>query len=318
MKKILFATTALIATTGMAAAELTFGGYGRFGLVYDEGADETTGAQETRIEQRFRLTVTGIAETDGGVKFEGRIRFQSDDNSNGTAQGDGPGAAGFAVSTGGLRVDVGHISDVLDSGDTVDYYGYGIGLTSFLEQNSSFYDEAFLASGFGDSDGDSRQKVKLRYSAGSFAVSASFTPEVESAGPTVAAGNGEDFQIGASYSFGDHSVGFVYGDYAEDSVDTDGFDFWVIGANGSFGDFSYSAIVGEADDADTNWGLSGAYSISAATELRAIVSGGGTNDETAYGVGFRHSLGGGVSLRGGVGRNTSTNTQADLGVIFNF
>jgi outer membrane protein OmpU len=34
MKKILFATTALIATAGMAAAEVRLSGYGRFGLDY--------------------------------------------------------------------------------------------------------------------------------------------------------------------------------------------------------------------------------------------------------------------------------------------
>ncbi|MCP3883731.1 MAG: porin, partial [Sulfitobacter sp.] len=32
MKKVLFATTALVATAGVAAADVTFGGYGRFGV----------------------------------------------------------------------------------------------------------------------------------------------------------------------------------------------------------------------------------------------------------------------------------------------
>ena len=35
MKKVLFATTALVATAGVAAADVTFGGYGRFGIVYN-------------------------------------------------------------------------------------------------------------------------------------------------------------------------------------------------------------------------------------------------------------------------------------------
>ncbi len=300
MKKILFASTALVATASVAAAELTFGGYGRFGLVYDENA-----AEETYIEQRFRLTVTGIAETDSGVKFEGRIRFQSDDTSDNDAQGDGPGAAGFAVSTGGFRVDVGHVSDALDSGDTVNYYGYGVGLTGFVEQNSSFYDGDFVAGGFGDSDGSSQQKVKLRYSAGDFTVNASYAPDTPS--------GDEVWQIGAGYSFGAHSVGFVYGDNQ-----TSDYDFWVIGVDGSFGDFSYAAVVGEANDADTNWGLSGSYAVSAATSISAAVSGGGVSTDEAYGIGFSHSLGGGVSLKGGIGQETNGETKGDLGVIFSF
>ena len=36
MKKLLFASTALIATAGVAAAEVKFSGYGRFGLGYVE------------------------------------------------------------------------------------------------------------------------------------------------------------------------------------------------------------------------------------------------------------------------------------------
>ena len=41
-------------------------------------------------------------------------------------------------------------------------------------------------------------------------------------------------------------------------------------------------------------------------------------DDETVAIGFRHSLGGGVSFRGGVGQNTSGDTVADLGLIFNF
>ena len=75
MKKILFATSALVATAGMAAADVTMGGYGRFGIYYNEGLTKN----ETRLDQRFRLTITGVTESDSGVKFEARIRFQTDD-----------------------------------------------------------------------------------------------------------------------------------------------------------------------------------------------------------------------------------------------
>lgn len=304
MKKILFASTALVATAGMAAAELTFGGYGRFGLVYDEQAAGST-ADETYIEQRFRLTVTGIAETDSGLKFEGRIRFQSDDTADNDAQGDGPGAAGFAVTSGGFRLDIGHVSDALDSGDTVNYYGYGVGLTSFIEQSSAFYDNAFVAGGFGDSDASSQQKVKLRYTAGDFTINASYAPDTPS--------GDEVWQIGAGYNFGNVSAGFVYG-----SNQTDDNDFWVIGADGTAGDFSWAAIVGEADDAGTTWGLSGSYAVSASTSISAAVSDGGAASDTAYGLGFAYSLGGGVTLKGGIGSETNGQTKGDLGVIFNF
>ncbi|MDG2058479.1 MAG: porin, partial [Tateyamaria sp.] len=37
MKKLLLASTALVATAGMAAAEITFSGSARFGVTYNEG-----------------------------------------------------------------------------------------------------------------------------------------------------------------------------------------------------------------------------------------------------------------------------------------
>ena len=39
--------------------------------------------------------------------------------------------------------------------------------------------------------------------------------------------------------------------------------------------------------------------------------------DDSYGIGFDHSLGGGVKLTGMVGSNNDS-TVADLGVIFNF
>jgi len=47
MKKVLFATTALVATAGVAAADVTFGGYGRFGVIYTE----TNGVAGTATNQ---------------------------------------------------------------------------------------------------------------------------------------------------------------------------------------------------------------------------------------------------------------------------
>ena len=52
MKKVLFATTALVATAGVAAADVTFSGYGRFGVIY---ADNEGGDDETSITSRLRL-----------------------------------------------------------------------------------------------------------------------------------------------------------------------------------------------------------------------------------------------------------------------
>jgi outer membrane protein OmpU len=319
MKKILFASTALVATASVAAAELTWSGSGRFGLVYNEG--NTT---DTVVDHRFRLTVNRIAETDSGVKFEGRIRWQADDtggskdpstgfddkqNDNGAGAAS-VGGAGFAVSTGGFRVDIGNVSDVFDSGDVINWGGNGFGYTGFLDQAANF--SGFNKEGFGNS-GENQQTIKARYAAGDFTVSASYTLE-DNAVPAVLA-NADYRQIGAGYSFGTHRIGAMYGDSGDDVSQ------WAIGADGSFGDLGYTVLVADNDavNADVMVGLSGSYAVSAAGTVTGFVSSGGAAaNDTSYGIGYAHSLGGGVSIAAGVGSNTAGNTQADAGVSFSF
>ena len=327
MKKVLFATTALIATTGMAAAEVTFGGFGRFGLFYEENAGGTLGNRERRIEQRFRLTATGTATADNGLEFEGRIRWQTDDQANGNSNVADNSAAGFAVSTGGFRLDVGHVSDVIDSGDVVNYYGFGVGLTSFAEQSSAF--NGIPASGFGTSSDDTEilPTVKLRYTAGDFTVAASYTDGTSAQDTAMGtATEREEYQIGVGYNFGNYSAGIAFGNEetndltATTSTTTLDNDFWVISFDGEIGAFAFSILVGDSDsNDDTMYGFSVKYDVSDATEIRFAFSDSGLDaEDEVVAIGFRHGLGGGVSLRGGIGQNTSGNTVADLGVIFNF
>ena len=77
--------------------------------------------------------------------------------------------------------------------------------------------------------------------------------------------------------------------------------------------------MGDGDNqADASFGASINYEVSSATSIRAVVSdGGAANADTSYGLGFRHGLGGGVTLAGGVG-SKNDNTLADLGVSFSF
>ena len=316
MKKILFASTALVATAGVAAAELTIGGTARFGLAYNED-QANTGAEETRIEQRMRVNITGIAETDAGVKLEARFRLESNENANSGIAGRGPGAAGFAVSYGGLRVDVGNVSDVFDSGDQVDLYGYGVGLTALVEQNSVWYDidgasVANSIGGFG-AGAAAATTIKARYTVGDFSASLSYTDD-----NTI---DVQETQIGLGYTLANGmTIAAAYGD-----DDTRG-DYYIVNVAGSAGALGYSVILGDAEafdvpgtDGDFAYGASINYELSSATAIQAVVSGGGLDSsETAYGLGFTHGLGGGVTLAGGIAQDTADGMLADLGVKFSF
>ncbi|UWR22249.1 porin [Sulfitobacter sp. S190] len=330
MKKILFASTALVATAGVAAADVSFGGFGRFGVFYLENDGGDGSVDEARVEQRFRLTVTGQTETDGGVGFEGRIRFQTDDQANGQSNVANNSAAGFAVTYGGLRVDVGHVSDVIDSGDVVNYYGSGVGLTSSIEQSTG---HGLPASGFGTGDSPVDPTIKLRYEINSFTFSASVTDDTSVEGTNE--GDNSEYQVGFGYAFGNYKAGIAFGNTegftatvdnpATPDVDESGLfdeDYVAASFSGDLGAFGFSILVTDvdADGWDTSYGVSATYDISAATTLVGVYSNSGNpalEDEDAYGIGVNHSLGGGVTLKAGIGE-VQGNTLADMGVVFNF
>ncbi|MEM9575461.1 MAG: porin [Pseudomonadota bacterium] len=312
MKKVLLASTMLIATGSMAAAEVTFNGLARFGLKYEGNAGAA--AEETYLEQRFRLNVRGTVETDGGVEFSARMRIETNDNgSEGEGESAEARAPEFSVEAGGFRLDVGNTSDVLDSGDVVDFYGYGVGLTSFLEQSSGWGGQ-IPASGIAGS-AQVNPTIKARYAVGDFTVAASYTDDADEDG--LGSARSDEWQLGAGYKFGDYAVGAAFG--STDTATGDN-DFWAASFGGTVGTVGFSVLVGDSDaQDDTSVGASVVIPVGAATDIRIAASDNGVDGtDTAYGIGFRHSLGGGVSLRGGFGENNAGYGVGDLGVTFDF
>lgn len=318
MKKLLIASTALIATSsvvgadvvnGVGSSTVTLDGYGRFGLVYQD--QDGTDTSSTQIEQRFRLNVSVLSVTDGGVEFGARIRFQSDDDADGNGGVADNSAAEFNVESGGFRLDVGNTSDVLDSGDVIDYFGNtGVGLTDFGEISSNF---GLPVSGFGTGDDAVAPTIKARYAFDAFTFAASYTSNAEDDAD-------EEWQIGVGYQISDNlKVGVAYGELEIDGGEDE--EFAAIGLHGSAGAITYDLLIADTDrdNFDTAFGIGLGYDLSAATDLRLVVSDNGEdNNDTAYSVGFRHSLGGGVTLRGGIGEDSSGDARGDLGVRFDF
>lgn len=379
MKKILFASTALVATAGMAAAEINFSGLGRFGLRYIENnassaavqtatnpADNSTvrflnqgGAvrDDTFLESRFRLNIDGNAETDGGVAFSARVRLQADDNADGSAGTAGLNGARFTTQYEGFRVDVGNIAGVIDN--LPGYYGFEPGLTAFTGQyvGADFAFDAYTSTGAGENG------IFAQYAFGNFAVSASYSGDDAGSdytifAPTITLGDGADHvittgdseQYGISFAYNADTWNVALG-YAEtsglqattwtaaagtgilSSTGTTNADaeMIVLSAGATFGAFTGNILIGdESSDADptgvffdTFYGVSGSYEVGAATTIGfSYGDGSADQDLQSFGLGVVHDLGGGVSLRGGIGSNKvgngSSSTVGDLGVQFNF
>ncbi|UWQ24574.1 porin [Leisingera aquaemixtae] len=340
MKKVLFATTALIATAGMAAAEVKISGYGRFGLDWNEANEgaptpavgaTVSDADETNLTSRFRLTFDASTETDGGVTVGGRIRAQAEnrDGAQGAASWSSPQ---FHVAYGGLRVNVGNIWGAIDSapglylnttsvGTGID----GMGFNSLAIKGAGF--DTFTSAGVG------RGGVEAIYSAGGFTGHISYSKQndtVTNAAGVITSNAGEErTAIMLNYSFGDYFVTGAYqaSDNGATGVTTGGqtvelndeLAFFAFGAD--FGQYGATLQYAQTEQAD-GVTLAGEAEIGAASTLIAWVSNtdsnrvdtdtttagiqDGVNDGTAFGINYEYDLGGGVTFVAGY-----VNTAAD-------
>ncbi len=349
MKKVLFASTALIATASVAAADVRFSGYGRFGIGYQEDrtgsvanfttttttggaveivrgtgttASATIDTDNTILISRFRLNIDGVVETDGGVEFSARVRLQADENAgNGEANSAGLNGARFSVIYGGLRVDAGNVAGAFDN--LANYYGNEPGLENFVGQYAGV-DYDFL--GY-SSTGSGSNAVFFQYAVGDFAFGASYDQA------TVAFGgvpqDGDRWDISATYTFNNITAALAYGQTkANLTTGDEKASLAVLTLGGEWGDFSGTLFVADDDVIDesvngTAYGLSLAYNIGAATTLTAAYGDGSADDDTRqYGIGAIYDLGGGASLRGGIGDTKvgsgDSSIRADFGAQFNF
>ncbi len=302
MKKILFATTALVATAGMAAAEVSFSGYGRFGAL--ENFAGTSG-----VYSRIRLQIDMSTEADNGLTFGARLRYQAT-SFNGATTINTFNAARFYAKAGGFELGVGNIYGAIEwmPGLYMSTQSAGIGLSGLgftnlvtnTNQRGYFGWDAYSSAGAGAA---AFNGVEVMYSAGDFGGHLSHS------------GNGatERTALHLSYAFNDWTVALGYQD-AFGAVN----DKVVLTVGGKIGPAKIGLAYAD-NDGIAKFGLYANVDVGAATRVDAFVTSedGALGGET-YGLGVSHNLGGGASLEAGVARNTASNTAYDLGIRFNF
>ena len=329
MKKILFATTALVATAGVAAADVTFGGYGRFGILYNENA---AGNDETNVTSRFRLQIDATAESDMGVTFGARARIQQNNTDNTTISTVGVGADGilgtpddtvtnsatgpagtgingvrFFARSGGFEVGVGNIYGALEF--MPGQYDIDLGLTG-LGYDYTAYNFRGDAYDSGSNGAAGQNGLEVIYSMGDFKLHVS----ASDVNDRVAAVGSYTF---SGYTF---ALGLQDSDAAGDTEAA-------VSVSGNFGpaflSFAYAQngddnnIIGTGGNGD-HYVLAARFNVGAATDIEAYVADADYFADTSYGIDFNHDLGGGTSLRGGVAHRGNGFVRADLGVRFNF
>ncbi len=338
MKNAFLATTALMLTAGIAAADVTVGGSGRFGLSYQENHPTAVfpfpaSSSETRLVYRLRLNFDASVETDSGVAFGGRIRMQNSNGQTGAALS----PALVYVTYEGLRVEVGNANTAYDSvalmynpevgflsrsfGDPLgDYYGFNSGpygasninrigvLVSYsvggLNARLSYIDPdqnaVDINAANGNSDENVETSISVDYTMGAFTVAAAYA---EDAGGI--SGNNLTF-VGAAYAIDENTnVGLNYND------------------NGNYVD---GPLPGDVVDNGTSITLYGSRDFGQISALayvtnldidRGILPPGVSYSDTAYGIGVGYDLGGAV-LSAGIEQGFNKLTRGDIGVTFNF
>ncbi|MFU8882315.1 MAG: porin [Rhodobacterales bacterium] len=308
MKKILIATTALVATTGVAVADVKLSGYARFGAEYNDSA--APGEDDVTTASRLRIQFDATTETDGGLTLGVRQRFQTEEN-NRNAGGNG---ARFFATGGGLTIAMGNIIGVIEAAPNLylPTKSAGMGLegngfrslaTNTLSNDfDTFY--GFKWTAYSSGGAGAREGVEVSYSMDGIRLDAHSTDA--------------SWALGASYRFADYTVAVAYEEW--DSGARDGDSILFLSAGGKFGAFDAAISY-----ADTDYGgvgsekvsLRAGYKVDDALYVYGFVADEDTVD-TAYGLGASYGLGGGASVEGGWTSNQNGDNIVSAGIFFSF
>ncbi|MES2334480.1 MAG: porin [Pseudomonadota bacterium] len=314
MKKVLLASTALIGFAGMAAAEITLSGTGRFGLVY---TDDPVAGSDTLLSYRLRLNIDAMTETDSGVKFGGRVRLQYDngDTVDGTTEGAAElNAAMLYAETAGFRFEIGNANTAFDSLATL--YNAELGFISSTTGSYSLFSYDSYSSGPYAAGQANRIGLFASYSVGSLVARVSYidydqtvSTDSEETGIALDYTAGA-FKLGAGYvsnaaGAADYDVYALLGEYAMNDMTNVGLQ--VIGENGA--------------ENDTTVTIYGNTKLAGGVGLGAFLSGVDSDvtyaNDYAIGIGANYDLGG-ATIAGTIQQGFNDQTYADLGINFSF
>ena len=318
MKKLLLASTALVMSAGVAAADVAVSGDGRMGITYNNSLATNKAAFTSRVRVAFTLS----GETDGGLAFGGSIRADN-------AAGGAAGTAGSVFISGAFgKLSMGDVSGAAELvvGDVA-----GVGLTGLGDRNETTYL---------DNSGalpDARPTARYEYTMDGLTVAISHS------NPGVA---GKTASIGVGYAFDGFKVGIGYerqnataaiaavapvpGNAGAAAVAARAaMNHLVVGAEATFSGITGKVVVGRASGAGSAALVSKtqtALSLSGKFDALTVTAFGRSDfaKDRHIGLGASYDLGGGASLVGGVVQTNfnapavANRTVADFGVSFKF
>jgi len=259
--------------------------------------DAAANKSKTDLTNRFTINIMGTAETDSGIEFFGKVRIRGGNEGNGATSGSSISAPRVGATVGGLTVAVGNINGAIDS--LPGMLAGSVGLTGLGYSNNTT--GGFDYDGFSSAGGENG--VEVIYSANGLGVHLSHSDQAAAARTA----------LGINYAFGDWKVAMGI-----QESDLDAEDFTTINVTGAIGSVSvgasYSAMHSSIGDGIR---VNAGFEAGAGTNVTIYIADTDGASDTAYGLGFTHSLGG-ATLAGGIASNNIGTTSADLGVRFTF
>lgn len=296
MKKVLFTTTALVASAGIASAEVSLSGYAEIGV---KGSDSIETQFHNDIDVKFSLS----GATDNGLTFGATIDL---DEINNSAEVGGLGTlnrSSVFVSGDWGTLTMGDTDGAFDR--VMQEVGSGTSIADDHTTHAGFNGNSGLDGAY---DG---QILRYDYSFGDFSIAASLELDDTGAGdPT--------YGIGGKFStdMGGVMLGFGLG-YQANDVD----DIWGISASADMGNgfgavVNYSDRSGATDITHTGLGISfetGPHLVG--FNWGQFDTAGVTTD--GYGLVYNYDLGGGAVAMAGYGDgDTGSSWSLGLGLSF--
>lgn len=303
MKKALIASTALVLTAGIAAADLTVSGFGRTAMVYQEGAEK-----ETQLSSRVRLNVNATTSTDQGVDFGARLRLQWDQGNAGIDSG-APGQV--YVTASGFTVAVGNVDTAFDSAGLLYAPEVGLISRSFGDPSGSFY--GYESETYG-AEAD-RLGVSVEYAVDSLKARFSYVDPDQTD-----TGTNEEISVSVDYGLNDLALSAAA---VQNGKGTDGNDQFFLGAYYTLAGTENGVglnYIDNGDNAGNTFVLYGDYAVAPLTTVSAYVANNdaaGNVTGNAFGLGARYDLGA-AYLAGSVERGYDEKVRGDFGVSFDF
>ena len=355
MKKLLIATSALVALTGAASAEVAVTGDGRMGLVWDGDNAQFS----SRARAKFNLT----GETDSGLSFGGAFRVDQENYSaDPEHRSAAKGTAGSVFVSGTFgKLSMGDVVSAAEAaiGDLPEI-GYTAGefagdpeeidyLTGDGENEdqgpNALYEYTFNGVNlFASLSDGSRRRCDA-----TMGTSPCYDTDLNGDGiiDDVDADSDIAYSLAAGYEFGAYSVGLGYsksGDASEivlggtAAIDVfkvkafyASYDDRVVGdetpGNDDFGDFDLpaGATYDKAFGLGVEYAMANGVGIQGVWISRKLDFNGAVADVEdsydAYGIGASYDLGAGATLAGAIMKNElyrENETRADMGIKFSF